>query len=290
MATRLIKYLAVILLLFTALPALAASPVWLVEKDGNRLFLGGTFHLLGANDYPLPAGFDGAYQYSEILVFESDVGAMQQPAFIQQLMQKLSYPSGGSVRQDLSAGTYQAVEQFFASRGVPMEQMAAFKPGMLSMMMTIVELQRLGYGEAGVDVFFYNKAAKDDKNIVWLESVDEQIDFLAGLGVGQEDEMIRYTLADLENLPRTFQAMKNAWAVGDMNRLDQIAGLPLRSEFPDVYQKLIVERNNSWMSEIARMLETRTIEMVLVGALHLAGDQGLLEQLSDRGYRVRRLK
>ena len=278
------------LLIFTSQFVLAASPVWLIEKNGNRLFLGGTFHLLSAKDYPLPVGFEGAYQHSEILVFESDIGAMQQPAFIQKMTQKLSYPIGVTVREDISATTYQAVENFFTARGVPMEQMARFKPGMLMTMMTIVELQRLGYGEVGVDAFFYNQAAKDGKRIVWLESVDEQIDFLANLGAGQEDMMIRYSLADLEQMPQILEKMKTAWLAGDMPQLDRVAGLPLRTDFPAIYQELIVDRNNDWMADLEQMLGTKPIELVLVGALHLAGNDGLLNQLSKRGYRVRRLK
>ena len=68
-------------LLFASFTVQAASPVWLIEKDDNLLFLSGTIHLLSQADYPLPKGFDSAYQYADILVFESDIGAMKRPAF-----------------------------------------------------------------------------------------------------------------------------------------------------------------------------------------------------------------
>lgn len=276
--------------LFSSLSVQAASPVWLIEKDDNLLFLGGTIHLLEADDYPLPKGFEGAYKHSDVLVFESDIGAMSQPAFGQQLAEKLTYSAGGSLRQDLSAETYRAVEQFFNARGVPMGQIDVFKPGMVSMMMTIVELQRMGHAEAGVDEFFFSKTVKDNKQRQWFETIDEQIEFLVNLGVGQEDAMIQYTLDDLTRLPKMWQDAKDAWAVGDLDRLDQLAAKDWRIKFPGVYRKLVINRNNSWMGKITQMLETRPVEMVLVGALHLSGEQGLLRQLADRGYQVRRLK
>ena len=290
MKLSLVRSLLAGLALSVSLPVLAASPVWLIEKDGNRLFLGGTFHLLGESDYPLPQGFDGAYRHAEVLVFESDIGAMKQPAFSQQLMQRLSYTGGGSLQQDLSAETYQAVERFFSARGVPMTQINGFKAGMVSIMMTVIELQRLGHAEAGVDEFYFSQAARDNKPRKWLETIDQQIDFLANLGTGQEDAMLRYSMADLERLPELWEGLKSAWIAGDMDRLDQVGGKPLRTEFPNVYRELIVDRNNNWMPQIVRMLESEPVELVLVGALHLAGEQGLLRQLANRGYRLRRLK
>ena len=41
---------------------------------------------------------------------------------------------------------------------------------------------------------------------------------------------------------------------------------------------------------IEEMLYSDQVELVLVGALHLVGDQGLLQQLADRGYSVSRLQ
>ena len=141
-----------------------------------------------------------------------------------------------------------------------------------------------------MDQFFYTQAVKDNKQRTWLETVDEQIEFLVNLGAGQEDAMILYTLDDVARLPQMWQGMKDAWVSGDMDRLDLLAGESWRSEFPGMYQELIVDRNNNWMTEITRMLQTKPVEMVLVGSLHLAGEQGLLRQLANRGYRVRRLK
>ena len=51
----------------------------------------------------------------------------------------------------------------------------------------------------------------------------------------------------------------------------------------------MVERNNAWMPQIEALLTTEEVEFVLVGALHLVGDDGLLAQLSAKGYRVERL-
>ncbi len=77
---------------------------------------------------------------------------------------------------------------------------------------------------------------------------------------------------------------------GVATTLSEIGIAPFRNEFPAIHQALLVDRNNAWMPQIEAMLKTSEVEFVLVGALHLAGDDGLLSQLSARGYKVRKLQ
>jgi uncharacterized protein YbaP (TraB family) len=75
----------------------ADSSVWKVSKGENHIFLGGTVHVLSPADYPLPKEFDQAYTASDVLVFETDMTALEKPAFTQQIMRTLSYRDGSSV-------------------------------------------------------------------------------------------------------------------------------------------------------------------------------------------------
>ena len=151
-------------------------------------------------------------------------------------------------------------------------------------MMTLVEMQRTGQAGTGVDEYFNRRARNDGKRRTHLESVEAQIAFVADLGVGQENELIEYTLKDLAQLPQFLQALKLAWRGGDLDGLKQMGIDPMVEEFPDVYRDLIVDRNNAWLIQLERMLQTDDVELVLVGALHLAGPDGLLEYYLRRGY------
>ena len=77
---KLTGFLVFLLIGFTS-PVYAGAPVWKISKDGNVLYLGGTIHLLGVNDYPLPAAFEKAYQQSSLLVFEADIQKLQSPEY-----------------------------------------------------------------------------------------------------------------------------------------------------------------------------------------------------------------
>lgn len=290
MNTAKTPYLLCFLLIVFSFPVYAESSVWTVEKDGNRLFIGGTIHLLAASDYPLPAVFEKAYLGSAAVVLETDMQKLQSPEFQATMMRQLSYSDGRNLQQVVNKDTYQALEHFFTRRGIPMTNIVGFKPGMVATMMTMVELQRLGLAGIGVDAYYSTKSIDEQKKLGQLESVEAQIEFIANMGLGQEDEMLLYSLADIEKLPTLMQSMKQAWRRGDMPALKEIGITPFKKEFPEIHKALLVDRNNAWMPQIEAMLKTRAVEFVLVGALHLVGEDGLLTQLAARGYTVRKLQ
>jgi len=276
-------------LLALATPALALSPVWMVEKEGARVFIGGTMHILTATDYPLPDAFEKAYAKSAQIVFETDIAKLQDPAFQQYLLAAVSYRDGRNLRQVISADTYAALASFFNGRGVAMASIDNFKPGMVATLMTVVELQRLGVDAVGVDAHFSQRAASDRKALGQLETLESQVAFIANMGAGQEDEMLNYNLAEIERLPEVWQIMTLAWRRGDLAWLEQQIALPMQRDFPAVYQSLLVERNDAWLPQLEAMFTSAEVEFVLVGALHLAGEDGVLARLRARGYRITQL-
>ncbi|WP_392339044.1 TraB/GumN family protein [Moritella marina] len=267
----------------------ATSSVWQVTDGKNSIYLGGTVHVLTTDDYPLPAEFDRAYALTDVLVLETDMAKLDSPAFQQTMLSQLTYPEGQNVSQHLSPETYKQLAAFCESRGIGMQVINHFKPSMISLMLTMVELQRLNFTGLGVDKFYNNKAVVDGKPLGKLETVEEQLAFIAGLGKGKEDELIRYSLEDIKTLPTFMVEMKTAWRDGDPQALEDIAITPLITNFPDIYESLLVQRNNNWLPQIEAMFTNQQTELVLVGALHLVGKDGLLEQLQSAGYKVKQL-
>lgn len=277
------------LLLLLALPGHSASPVWKVEKNGTRLFIGGTLHMLTAQDYPLPQAFEAAYREAGRIVFETDMAKMNDPEFQQYMLRELSYGAGGNLRQVLEADTWDAVSAFFGARGLSMSSVENFRPGMVATMMTVIELQRLGVESEGVDAHFDRRASADGKAKGELESGAQQVAFIASLGAGQEDALLRYSLADIERLPRLWREMTRAWRSGDTAWLEDNIATEMRRDFPTTHQAILIDRNRDWMPQIEAMARSAQVELVLVGALHLVGAEGLLELLRERGYRVTQL-
>ena len=266
-------------------PVFAKSPLWQVSKGDDYLYIGGTVHILSNSDYPLPPAFEEAYNNSKVVVLETDMKKMQSPQVQAMIAAQMKYTDGSTLQQHLKPKTYQALEEYLKPLGIPAVTFEDFKPGMVSMMLTMMELRRLGISGAGVDLFYSSKAENDFKSLGKLESIEEQMSFLAKMGEGDPDEFILYTLKDIKNLAETFNSMKQAWRSGDTDKLAEIAIKPLK-EFPDTYQMILADRNKAWVPQIEAMLKTKEVEMILVGALHLAGEDSVLKQLKALGYKV----
>ena len=148
--------------------------------------------------------------------------------------------------------------------------------------MTMIELRRQGITGIGVDQYYSQRAAADGKARGHLETLAQQVEFIAGLGEGDEEALFAYELAELERLPRLWREISTAWRAGDLDALE--------ADFPAAGDALIGDRNRAWMPRIEALFGSAETELLLVGALHLAGAEGLIEQLARRGYRVERLE
>ncbi|WP_246037039.1 TraB/GumN family protein [Thalassotalea litorea] len=283
------KFSVIISLSCMAMFANAKSSVWQVSKDGQTVFLGGTVHVLAQSDYPLPEEFDKAYQQSQVLVLEMDMGAAQTPQFQQAMMQQMMYLDGRTYADALKPETVKRLNAYMTEKGLPIENLKTLKPSMLSITLTMLELQRLGIFGAGVDEFYTLQGKQDAKSFLFLELPEEQIAFLADMGKGYEDEFINYSLDDMNRLGEMMTDMKEAWRQGDSQALVDLSMKDWQEKFPQSYQSLIVERNNNWMDDIEGYFATEDVEFILVGALHLVGDDGVIKALQDKGYAVKQL-
>ena len=283
-----IRKIALLAMLLAGNNVFAEGMVWKVSDGNSQLYIGGTIHVLSATDYPLPEVYARAYRDSHSVVLETDLAKLQDPAALGPLMGRLMYTDGRNLKQVLSAETYAELEAFGSQRGIPIGLVTGMKPGLVMTTLTLAELQRLGLYGAGVDQYFSDKARQDNRPLIALESAEQQIEFIANMGEGREDEFVAYSLEQMEDLPGMMSSLKQAWREGDVSGLDSLVLAQLRTEFPDTYQALIVERNLNWRDQIVRMLESGETEMVLVGAAHLVGELGLPSLLAAKGYTVSR--
>lgn len=269
---------------------LADAAVWKIANGEHSLYLGGTIHVLSSSDYPLPEEFNFAYERAELVVLEADLSQLQDPSALPQLLSSMMYTDGSTLDSVLSAATMDELRNYCQKRGVPLALLLGMKPGLVMMTITALELERLGLSGTGVDQFFAQRAASEEKPLQFFETVSEQIGFLSNLGKGNENEFISFNLTQLGDLESLFQSIKAAWREGDLLALETFASEQMKSQFPSTFDDLVSNRNLAWFPKIEAMLDNPPTEFVLVGALHLAGEEGLLGLLQQRGYAITRVR
>lgn len=267
--------------------AQADSFVWQVSKDEHTVLIGGTIHFLHPSDYPLPEEFNQAYEQADNVVFEIDPGVMQSSEAQTTLLQAGTYADGKSIKTELSPAVYQQLQAYSQQQGIPLVMFERFKPGLLMLMLEVVTLQKMGYNAEGVDLHYYNKAQQDEKTVVGLETMAEQAAFIAELGKDDPDALIASALEEFQQLETAMANVKRAWRDGDDAALDIGLMADMKKNFPDVYKVLLVDRNNAWLPQIEYLFVDPDTELVLVGAMHLVGKEGLLSLLEQKGYTVK---
>ena len=269
--------------------SVAETSVWRVSDGNNSVYLGGTVHLLRPGDYPLPEEYEQAYQGSSELYFETDISSMSDLSVQAQMLQQLTYSDGRTLKTVLSEDAYTTLEDYTATIGMPLMMLEQFKPGMIISTLQVLEFQRIGFTPQGVDAFFNTRALGDAKDIGALETIEEQIGFLAAMGEGNESEFILLSLEDLENTNASMEEMITAWRNGDESALQKLFVDDMQQRAPGLFDSLISQRNLRWMPQIEAMFEDPDTEFVLVGAAHLIGGEGLVQLLQSKGYEVSQL-
>jgi uncharacterized protein YbaP (TraB family) len=266
----------------------AETSIWQVSNGQNTVYLGGTFHMLKPDDYPLPQGFLDVYEKVEWLVFETDITQLDTEKFQQKFIKAMTLSNGQILADQLSPQAYAGLIRYAAKNNMDTGRLQHFRPQMIGLIISLKELKKFGLTAEGVDNFMGNKALSDEKKITELESIDEQINYIASMGKGNESALILQTLDDIKDFSNDLTIMKDAWRSGNLKALFETGIQPMMENYPKIYQSLLVDRNNNWLPKIERLIEQPKEKFILVGALHLIGKDGLLQQLKKRGYQVQR--
>lgn len=264
----------------------ADSSVWRVDSADSRIYLGGTCHMLRASDWPLPAAFEFAYRQSEIVVFETNLEGMEAADFQMKLLERVQLSNGLTLQSVLSPEVYQQLVHYCASNQFPIAVLQRLKPSFAMISLALLEYQKLGVTQEGVDHYYLKRAHRDAKSVRFFETLEEQIDLLCSLGDGNEDAFVSYSLDEMESAAEAIHQILNHWRSGSRVELNALINEEMRTASPVIYQRMLADRNKKWMSSILEYFNTPAVEYVLVGAAHLVGEDGLLQQLEKRGFKV----
>jgi uncharacterized protein YbaP (TraB family) len=140
--------------------------LWKLSGQQATVYLLGSVHFLKADNYPLAAPIEAAFSHSAAVVFETDIGLMEDPKTQQQTMTKAMLAPGETFQEQLSPQTYGLFTNHAAEVGLPMFVFEQFKPAMAAITLEMLQLQKLGFKpEHGVDMHFYKLARQQEKTI-----------------------------------------------------------------------------------------------------------------------------
>jgi uncharacterized protein YbaP (TraB family) len=276
-----------LLLLVVACTALADGGrhfFWEVKGARNSVYFLGSVHMLKPEDSALPPGALKAYETAESLVMELDLNDVDAGALLGAGLESATLPEGKTLPAVLGPRLYARLRTQAQQLGLLPAMLDPFQPWFVAVMISQTSLTKSGFEPAsGIEVQLAQRAEADGKPIVGLETMSEQLGFFAQLTLDQQRDYLRSTLMELDAATDQTAELVAAWKRGDTAALEKLLA-ELSAEAPDLYRRLTTDRNRRWLPRITALLKDDRDHLVVVGAMHLVGKDGLIELVKRQGY------
>lgn len=266
--------------------------LWKVSDADNSVYLLGSFHLLKADDYPLPAEVDRAFDDSASLLFEIDPAAMTAPDSMAVMQKYMAYEEGKSLSTVLPKPTLDKLSTLVSAGGGSVQALEHSEPWAVSLGLVLGVTRAMGFSpELGLDRKLMARASDAGKPAAGLETVEDQMRAMDAVPYAEQAQGMDEFLSDPQKAVRQMSDMHAWWRTGDAAKLDSEMRAEMARKTPESYRLLDVERNRAWLPQVEKRLTDSKQDntLVVVGSLHLLGNDGLVEQLKAKGYRVERI-
>ncbi len=273
----------------------AGAILWKIEKQGRPAsYLFGTVHLTDERITTLSPAVKAGLNEAKVVALEvSDLSETATASVIAQSAPLVMFTDGRRLDSLLSNTEYDTVKSIIGRSGMPVDLAAVFKPWIVTMILSVSDCERnkVQQGARVLDMKIAEIGKARGLEVVGLETIPAQLESLAAVPEQQQLDMLRASLkfADrtndmMETLVQLYLKRQISAAMPFQIALAREAGVSGQA-FAGFQEKLLVERNEKMLGVAEPLLEQGGV-FIAVGALHLAGDKGLVALLRQRGYTV----
>ena len=289
LAAAAMKHLLAGMALLGATGASAEPAMWTVRDADSTIYLFGTAHAVRKDAAWKSRKIDAALAHSTELWLEvaDDLGQDQQAiaATMRRLGTDPARPLSKSLTPALNARLAAAIRPY----GMSPAQLEPMRPWLAAATIGTLPLIRSGLdATVGADRTLRSIAAAGKDVIRGFETVEQQLRFFADLSEPEQVAFLASALDSLEKGSDQIAKISAAWEQGDVKALGRMVVDELKAEEPQVYRRLIVERNVAWATQIRKLLAGKGTIFVAVGVGHLVGPDSVQAQLQKAGVRVAR--
>ncbi|MCH5229209.1 MAG: TraB/GumN family protein [Muribaculaceae bacterium] len=242
------------------------SPISVVEESGAMKYFNETGQVVGEIDLTMdPLALSMALQSYMMAPQDSTLSVLLKGENLDSLnvqFEKWS-PMPGMQLQMLESLKPMAVSTMLAA-GMSMEVMPGYDPS-----------QQL-------DTYFLQTGVKENKKIIALETPEYQGEMLFNsIPLSVQAETLIEMLKNPEKSIETAQKISTAYQNRDLDAMLEVSRE--EDEYPEFMENILYKRNRDWMERLPAIID-ETPSFIVVGALHLAGPEGIIQGLKNRGY------
>ena len=259
--------------------------LWVVKDADSTLYLFGSIHVLRPTTGWASPRVNAAFDSASDIWFE--ISNPDDQAAIIPLIQQHGLSPQTPLNSRLTPEEIAELDEAAKAIGASAAQMDIMKPWLAALSLSVAPLVKAGYDpKSGVEMALKARAEAAGKPIHGFETLDKQIGMLANLPDETQLAFLRETLKNYDEATTMLDTMVSAWAQGDVATLDRVAVQEMKSDSPELYKVLLVERNTDWANQIQTLLQGSGTAFIAVGAAHLAGEDSVQAILKSRGVTV----
>lgn len=292
------KAKALLVMALTAVIATAAHSqlLWKVtdNNSGKTSYVFGTHHFAPLSMLDSIKGLDAALQNADKVYGELDMQAAMDPSALMGMQQMMMAPADSTIDKVLTTKQLADLNMAWAKYGtdqIPLNALYVLKPAGLSTqlaaLMSAKVLPDINVGQ-GIDNELQVRARKAGKQVAGLETMEFQTNMLLGDPISKQAEDLVETIEDIDAEAVKLVRLTNAYLAQNYKDIETICAESVLKN-PESAEKMIISRNNNWMKQLQPEMKNTNL-LVVVGAGHLVGDKGILNQLKQAGYTVTPVK
>lgn len=273
--------------LLAATPALADPPIWVVRDADTEMVLFGSIHALPPGIEWRTARLDAAMETADLVAFEI-LTPETEAEEMQMFMPFMRYFfAERPLNEVVTAETFDRAVAAGAEQDIDALSLQMMRPWAAALMLDMGADEALGRSdELGVDTILEQSMAEGRRKeaLDTPELLLASIKALADMGDTEGEAMLIEVLDALDREELDVE-IDSAWAAGDIAPIEEEMRL-MQEEAPRLYQALLVDRNHAWMPALKRMMDAEGRVVVVAGAAHMVGEDGLPALLRAAGYDV----
>jgi len=265
------------------------SLIYKIHSDTNTVYLMGSIHVLAEEYYPLTRAFSYAYYNSQKVVFEIDPEILFSPDFMKKNEKYYTFQDGKTLKSVLSPKAYSLLKKHLESMGINMNKVNKYKPWAILLSLGKRSMSSIEFrSDLGIENYFFRLAKDAGKPTGGLETTEDQLNVFDKLTFKEQGRLIIDAFASKspEEQEKEFLTLVKNWHQGNLAGLER--HVEEGKKFPKLHKAILEDRNRNWIPQIEEFLKEDKNVLVIVGAAHLAGEYGLLNLLTEKGYELER--
>jgi len=254
--------------------------LWKVSKEGRQpSYVFGTIHVSDPRITNLPETVETALKNSDIFVME----VLPTPEEALSLAQMMFYADGTTLKDYLDDDLFNRIAKVLSNFQLPIEAVSVMRPWAAFLLMNYPADNTMP-----LDLVLFEIAMSQGARTIGLETLSEQGAVFSEMSLDDQFRLLLDTVCNYDLVMQDIEEMKRLYLKKDLNGLLNAGTQHAYADEPvykELNKRLLADRNKIMADRMQAVLQEGDA-FIAIGALHLPGNEGVIDRLSQQGYKI----